>query len=229
MRIQKYLSKAGVCSRRHAEKDILKGLVKVNGRVVTELGTKIDPEIDTVEYKNKKIDPKGKLIYIALNKPVGYVASCHDKYSKTILELINIKERVYPIGRLDKDSSGLLLLTNDGTSHNRFLHPSFGHEKEYDVRVAEPISDTDLRQMEKGIFIDSYKTKAAKTKRLETNRFLITLREGRNRQIRRMVKTLKNSVTNLERIKFVNVKLDGLKTGAWRYLSEKEQKLLLSI
>lgn len=229
MRLQKFLSNAGVCSRRQGEEYIKDGLVKVNGEVVTELGTKVDPDIDRVEFRGKLIQAKVNLIYIALNKPKGYVTSCRQEGDKIVLDLIDISERVYPIGRLDKDSTGLLLLTNDGRLHHGLSHPSFDHEKEYEVTVARPISDGALRKMEKGMPILGTKTRPAEIKRITAKRFRIVLKEGRNRQIRRMVRKVGNQVTSLKRIRVSNIRLGRLAKGAWRYLSEKEKKDLLKI
>ena len=139
MRLQKFLSRAGICSRRKGEEYIKAGWVKVNGEVVTELGIKVDPERDAVEVDKDAIRSDSKPTYIALNKPRGYVSSCHQQNEKIVLDLLDISERVYPIGRLDKDSTGLLLLTNDGRLHHRLSHPSFNHEKEYEVTVAKPL------------------------------------------------------------------------------------------
>ncbi len=229
MRLQKFLSNAGVCSRRQGEEYIKDGLVKVNGEVITELGTKVDPDIDRVEFRGKLIQAKVNLIYIALNKPKGYVTSCRQEGDKIVLDLIDISERVYPIGRLDKDSTGLLLLTNDGRLHHGLSHPSFDHEKEYEVTVARPISDGALRKMEKGMPILGTKTRPAEIKRITAKRFRIVLKEGRNRQIRRMVRKVGNQVTGLKRIRVSNIRLGRLAKGAWRYLSEKEKKDLLKI
>lgn len=229
MRLQKFLSNAGVCSRRQGEEYIKDGLVKVNGEVVTELGTKVDPDIDRVEFRGKLIQAKVNLIYIALNKPKGYVTSCRQEGDKIVLDLIDISERVYPIGRLDKDSTGLLLLTNDGRLHHGLSHPSFDHEKEYEVTVTRPISDGTLRKMEKGMPILGTKTRPAEIKRITAKRFRIVLKEGRNRQIRRMVRKVGNQVTSLKRIRVSNIRLGRLAKGAWRYLSEKEKKDLLKI
>ena len=135
MRLQKYLSAAGVCSRRKGEALIQEGRISVNGVVVSELGTKVDPDLDMVEADGKVIYLRQKLIYIALNKPRDYVTSCNQKGEKTVLDLVDVPERVYPVGRLDKDSTGLLLLTNDGSLHHRLSHPSFDHEKEYIVTL----------------------------------------------------------------------------------------------
>lgn len=227
IRLQKFLSMAGVCSRRRGEEYIKRGLVKVNGRVVTELGTKIDPEKDRVEFEGKLIEAKAQLLYIALNKPEGYVTTCDQAGEKIVLDLIDIPERVYPVGRLDKDSCGILLLTNDGRIHHRLSHPSFDHEKEYDVTVEKPISDVALKEMAKGLPIMGTKTRPAQIKRISQRRFLIVLKEGKNRQIRRMVKKMGNRVIGLKRIRFSNIRLGKLAKGAWRHLTEKEKKGLL--
>ena len=228
MRLQKYLSSAGFCSRRMGEKLILSGLVKVNGIVITALGTKIDPEKDIVEVDGNRIEAKDALIYIALNKPKGYVTTCRREKNKIVLDLVDVPQRIYPVGRLDKDSSGLLLLTNDGRLHNILSHPSFDHEKEYEVTLKLPIADEALNKMREGLFLMGSKTRPAKISRISPKRFNITLKEGRNRQIRRMVEKVKNSVLELKRIRISDVNnLKNLKEGTWRYLTEKEQKALL--
>jgi pseudouridine synthase len=228
MRLQKFLSEAGFCSRRHGEELIVAGLVKVNGLVVKELGTKIDPEKDIVEVGGNRIDAKNNLIYIALNKPRGYVTTCSRVRDKIVLDLIDIPERVYPIGRLDKDSGGLLLLTNDGRLHNILSHPSFDHEKEYDVLTARPIPDEALGKMAAGIHLLGSRTRTAQVKRIAPDQFRIVLKEGRNRQIRRMVEKVGNRVKRLIRIRISNVRLGSLKEGCWRYLTEKEKKKLVT-
>jgi len=226
MRLQKYLAHAGICSRRKAEEHILNGLVKVNHQIVTELGTKIDPEKDRVLFKDnsvilKQTTPK---IYIAVNKPEGFVTSCSQQKTKIILDLIDIDERVYPVGRLDKDSKGLVLLTNDGDLHNKLSHPSFNHEKEYVVTTLYPVSDEDLNAMAQGLEIDTVKTRKATVRRLSKNKFNIILKQGRNRQIRKMVGKIKNKVDRLKRIRMANITLGKLKEGEWRYLTPKEIK-----
>jgi len=227
MRLQKFLSIAGFCSRRKAEEYIKDGLVKVNGEVVSVLGTKIDPETDSVEVKGKLVEAKHDLIYIALNKPLCYVTSCSQKGDKIVLDLINIQDRVYPVGRLDKDSTGLLLLTNDGELHHRLSHPSFNHEKEYEVAVVKPISDGALRKMAKGMPMMGTKTRPADVKRSSSRVFYIVLKEGKNKQIRRMVRKMGNNVVRLKRIRISNIKLGNLTEGSWRYLTEKEKQELL--
>ncbi|NOX32707.1 MAG: rRNA pseudouridine synthase [Deltaproteobacteria bacterium] len=226
MRLQKYLAHAGVCSRRKAEKFILNGLVKVNSLVVKELGTKVIPGKDLVFFNNQPVilKPEALKVYIALNKPEGYVTSCSQQKTKIVLDLIDIDERVYPVGRLDKNSKGLLLLTNDGDLHNKLSHPSFNHEKEYIVTTTLPISDSALRNMAQGMVIDKEKTRKAKVKRLLKNKFKIVLKQGRNRQIRKMVDKLGNKVDILERIRMADISLGNLKKGKWRYLNPKEIK-----
>ncbi|MDI6687295.1 MAG: pseudouridine synthase [Desulfobacterales bacterium] len=227
MRLQKFLSIAGFCSRRHGEKHITDGEVKVNGKIVTELGTKIDPKKDRVEVKGKHIEVKQDLVYIALNKPRGYVTSCKQSGNKIVLDLLDISTRVYPVGRLDKDSTGLLLLTNDGRLHHRLSHPSFDHEKEYEVTVETPLTDMALLNMEQGLPIKGTKTRPAETKRISPKRFRIVLKEGKNRQIRRMVGKTGNNVARLKRIRIANIRLGKLAAGTWRYLTEKEKDALL--
>ena len=207
MRLQKFLSTAGFCSRRHGEELITSGRVKVNGIVVKELGTKIDPENDIVEVGGNRIEAKNDLIYIALNKPKGYVTTCSRERGKIVLDLVDIPARVYPIGRLDKDSSGLLLLTNDGRLHNILSHPSFDHEKEYEVVLSRPVADEALDKMASGIQLSEGRTRPAQIKRISSDKFRIVLKEGRNRQIRRMVEKVGNRVKELKRIRISNIKL----------------------
>lgn len=227
IRLQKFLSEAGICSRRKGEKYIKAGLVSVNHHVVTELGTKIDPKKDRVEFKGRRIEPEERLVYIALNKPKGFVTSCRQPGDKIVLDLVDIPERIFPIGRLDKDSTGLLILTNDGSLHHRLSHPSFDHEREYDVTVTEPIPDGALRTIAKGMPMMGSKTRPAKIERMSSRRFRIVLKEGKNRQIRRMVRKVDNRVARLKRIRMANIKLGKLAEGTWRFLSEKERKELL--
>jgi len=228
MRLQKFLSQAGVCSRRKGEEYIKAGFVRVNHTVITELGTKIDPVKDRVEFNGKVVTPANDLVYIALNKPKGYVTSCSQPGEKIVLDLIDIPHRIYPIGRLDKDSTGLLILTNDGDLHHRLLHPSFDHEKEYDVTVSSPITDGALENISRGLPMMGTKTRPAEITRLSSRRFRIVLKEGKNRQIRRMVRKVGNHVTRLKRLRVSNIKLKGLEEGIWRYLTEKEKKTLTS-
>jgi len=229
MRLQKFLSAAGVCSRRQGEVYIAEGLVKVNGVVVTELGTQIDPAQDRVEFQGKAVTISAPQVYIALNKPKDYVTSCKQERQKIVLDLIDLPQRIYPIGRLDKDSTGLILLTNDGELHHRLSHPSFNHEREYDVTTLAPIPTGALRKIEKGFLLKGSKTRPAKVKIISPKRFRIVLQEGRNRQIRRMVQKVGSEVEELRRIRVANVKLGRLKEGAWRHLTEKEIRELQAV
>ncbi len=228
MRLQKFLSAAGVCSRRKAEDLIRQGRVRLNGQVVVELGAKTDPRTDRVSVDGQAVRPTQRLIYIALNKPLGYVCSCRHAGKKIVLELVNVPERVYPVGRLDKESTGLLLLTNDGRLHLKLSHPSFDHEKEYDVVVERPISDGALRRMAEGMPILNTLTRPASVHRIDERRFRIVLKEGRNRQIRRMVSRLGNEVVRLQRIRVAHIRLGRLPEGKWRYLTDSEVQALLS-
>jgi pseudouridine synthase len=227
MRLQKFLSSAGFCSRRKGEEYISDGLVKVNGRIVTQLGTKIDPQNDRIEVNQTIVKAGQEKVYIALNKPREYVTSCDHTGEKIVLDLVDIPERIYPVGRLDKDSTGLLLFTNDGRLHHRLSHPSFDHEKEYEVTVAGHITDGALKSLEKGVPMMGTKTRPAKVKRLSSKQFRIVLKEGRNRQIRRMVRKVGSRVTGLKRIRISSIKLGKLSEGSWRYLGEKEKQGLL--
>jgi pseudouridine synthase len=227
IRLQKWLSDAGVCSRRKGEAYILAGRVRVNGQVVTALGSRIDPQKDRVEVDGRPVDPAQGKIYVALNKPRGFVTSCSHPGQKIVLDLIDLPQRVYPVGRLDKDSSGLLLLTNDGRLHHRLSHPSFDHEKEYEVEVQTPITDDALRKLAQGVILMGRKTRPARVQRLTGRRFRIVLQEGRNRQIRRMVSSVGHEVSLLQRIRISQIRLGRLPEGSWRHLTAAEKKGLL--
>lgn len=228
VRLQKYLSLSGVCSRRAGETLIREGRVSVNGKVVTEMGFKLDPLQDKVSCDGKPVKTDPLPLYIALNKPLGYVCSCSQRKAKIVLDLLSgLPGRVYPIGRLDKDSTGLLLLTNDGRLHHHLSHPSFDHEKEYEIQTMRPILDKALSQMAAGVPLDGVMTRPAQVTRLSHNGFRIILKEGRNRQIRRMVECVGNEVFSLKRVRIANITLGRLKEGAFRHLTEREKKDLL--
>jgi pseudouridine synthase len=228
MRLQKFLSAAGVCSRRKGEEYITAGRVAVNGSTVAELGTRIDPATDLVQVDGKPVESSQPHVYIALHKPQGYVTSCSHPGEKIVIDLVDIPQRVYPIGRLDKDSTGLLLLTNDGSLHHRLSHPSFDHEKEYEVTTVQKIADGALRKLAEGLPLMGTKTRPAKVRRLSEKKFRIVLKEGRNRQIRRMVRKVGGQVARLKRIRVGNVKLWRLAPGSWRYLTQAETLHLLT-
>jgi pseudouridine synthase len=228
VRLQKFLAEAGVCSRRSGEDLIRAGRVSVNGETVTVLGAKIDAENDRVRVDGQLIGSVKKLVYIVLNKPRGYVTSCRHPGKKIVLDLVDVAERIYPVGRLDKDSTGLLILTNDGRLHLKLSHPSFDHEKEYEVVVERPIPDGALRRMAAGVPILNTRTRPAVVTRMGEQAFRIILKEGRNRQIRRMVERLGNEVVALKRVRMGAVRLGGLTEGEWRHLSAEEVAQLLN-
>ncbi len=230
-RLQKYIARCGITSRRKAEELILQGYVKVNGLIVNELGSKIDPEQDIVEVNNKKINEKQEHIYIKLYKPEGYVTTVNDQFNrKTVLDLIDIKERIYPIGRLDYNTSGLLLLTDDGELANKLLHPKYHIYKTYEAVVKGIINEDSINKLRTGVFIEDYKTAPAKVKILNINRkdsiVQISIYEGKNRQVRKMFDSIGHPVIKLKRISFGDINLSELKTGQWKYLTNDEIKYL---
>lgn len=238
-RLQKYMARCGVASRRKCEEIILSGKVKVNNKLVNELGVKINSEIDIVSYEGKIIKPEEKKLYIMLNKPEGYITSVKDeKGRKTILDLVKVDERIYPIGRLDYDSSGLILLTNDGDIYNKIIHPRVKIGKKYIVLCKGEFSKEELIRFENGIDIGGYVTAKSKIeildKEKEKNNSIntlveITIHEGKNRQIRRMCEALGHPVISLKRISIGDLKLGYLKKGEWRNLTENELKYLNSL
>jgi len=167
-----------------------------------------------------------RVVYIALNKPKGYVTSCEQPGEKLVTDLVNVPERIYPIGRLDKDSTGLLLLTNDGPLHHRLSHPSFDHEKEYVVTLAAPVSDSALHKMAEGMLLSGKRTRPAEIHRISLRRFRIILKEGKNRQIRRMVRKVGQEVLGLQRIRIAGIRLGKLDSGKWRFLDPDEIEAL---
>jgi 23S rRNA pseudouridine2605 synthase/23S rRNA pseudouridine2604 synthase len=227
VRLQKYLADAGVCSRRKGETYIRAGRVSVNGRVVTELGVKVDPDADRVAFDGQPVRPEKKKIYIALNKPEGYVTSCRQPGRHLVVDLIDLPQRLFPVGRLDADSCGLLLMTNDGRIHHRLAHPSFDHEKHYLVTVNPPIANAALAKLASGVLLDGHRTRKAEVVRLDARRFRIVLKEGRNRQIRRMVAKVGHKAVKLERVQMANIRLGRLSSGRWRHLSSTEVATLL--
>ena len=228
MRVHKFLSAAGFTSRRKAEVLIRQGRVAVNEKIIEDLGRQIDPQVDEVRVDGILVKLEAQWIYVMLNKPAGYVTSCSHAGQTIVLELVDLPQRIYPVGRLDKQSTGLLLMTNDGRLHHRLSHPSFDHEKEYIVTVSQPIASKDLRRMAKGVYLDGSLTRPAVVRRLNSRRFSIVLKEGRNRQIRRMVAQVNNQVLQLHRVRIGSLRLGRLAPGHWRLLSKRERERLLS-
>lgn len=224
VRLNKYLSQQGICSRREADRFIEQGLILVNGEVVKELGVKVDDEKDEVVLDDQLIKRQEKLIYIALNKPKGFVTSVKPTRfePKVVLDLIDISDRVYPVGRLDKDTTGLLILTNDGTLTFKLTHPSSESEKEYEVVVKGEVNPGQIKKLRDGVKLWGKKTKSTKVKQMGKNKMLITLTEGKNRQIRRICQKVGLPVIELKRVRIKKLSLGRLKLGKWRFLTEGE-------
>ena len=234
VRLQKFLANQGVCSRRKAEEYIGQGLVKVNGVVVTELGTKINPETDEVIFKGRKIGKNDKKVYILLNKPIGYVTTTKDQFGRdTVLDLIKVEEKVLPVGRLDMYTSGALILTNDGEFIYKVTHPKYEIEKTYNVTLKGAITKEEISKLEDGVEIENYISGKAKVKILkidkekDISRIEITIHEGKNREVRKMCAAIGRKVLALHRSKIQNINVKDLKLGEWRYLNNKEVSKLL--
>lgn len=219
-RINKYISETGYCSRREADKLVASGVVTVNG-MVAEMGTKVGLE-DLVLVNGKPLKKTVNNVYIAFNKPVGVTCVTDPKDPTNIIDFINHKERIFPIGRLDKASEGLIFLTNDGDIVNKILRAENNHEKEYIVTVNKAIKDDFPKLMSKGVKILGTITKPCKVEKIGKRIFRITLTQGLNRQIRRMCAVFGYDVVKLKRVRIMNVELKGIETGKWRYLTDKE-------
>lgn len=224
IRLNKYLAEQGVVSRREADRLIADGFVAVNGKTVNELGTKIDPGKDKVAVRGKAVKPREKLIYILLNKPAGYITSAQRNVfeKQIVLDLIPFKERLYPVGRLDKDTTGLLLLTNDGDLTFRLTHPSSDCEKEYIATVDAAITPGMIARFEKGMVLDGEKTRPTTVKKLNAYQMRVILMEGKKRQIRRMCRKVGLTVLKLKRVRIKKLTLGDLPEGKWRPLTLAE-------
>lgn len=226
MRLNKYISETGVCSRREADKWIEAGRVTLNG-IRAGLGLQV-AENDEVRVDGELIGAKQKQIYIALNKPVGITCTTEAHIKDNIIELIGHSERIFPIGRLDKDSEGLILLTNNGDIVNDILRSENEHEKEYLVSVNRPITDLALRMLAGGVKIMGELTKPCKVTRVDRESFRMILTQGLNRQIRRMCSALGYRVQSLKRVRIMHIELGSLRAGEWRYLSQSEAAPLIA-
>ena len=224
IRLNKFISESGFCSRREADKFIEAGRVTVNGKKAV-MGTKVRENAD-VRVDGKPIKKVSDLVYIALNKPVGITCTTEKKVKGNIVDFVNHKKRIFPIGRLDKDSQGLILLTNDGDIVNKILRAGNNHEKEYIVTVDKNITDNFIKGMSSGVRILGTVTKECFVEKISNRVFRIILTQGMNRQIRRMCEALGYNVTKLNRIRIMNIKLDNIPMGKWRDLTPKELKEL---
>ena len=233
-RLQKYMASCGVASRRKCEELILNGRVTVNGDIITELGTKVIPNKDIVKFDGKLISKEENKVYIILNKPEGYITSLKDeKGRKTILDLVNIKERIFPIGRLDYDSSGLLLLTNDGEIYNKIIHPRVKLDKKYIAVVNGRFTEKEMENFKNGVDIGGYITATSNIREISFENNLstveITIHEGKNRQIRKMCSSFNHNVISLKRVAIGKIKLGYLKKGEFRNLTKEELDYINSL
>ena len=236
IRLQKLISTAGVASRRTAETLIREGRVSVNGEIVRTLGSKADPQIDDIRVDGRRLRFDARQRYILLNKPKGYVTTRRDPEGRrTVMDLLRgVREYVYPVGRLDYDSEGLLLLTSDGDLAARLMHPRHGVERVYESIVAGDPDESALDQLRRGLYLDGQRTAPAQVRRLgavgrgrnQTTKLLITIHEGRNRQVRRMCSAIGHPVRHLSRVRMGPLRLGDLKPGEWRDLLPAEVEKL---
>jgi len=232
IRLNKFLSQAGIASRREADRLITEGRIKINSQVIQELGYKIDDQKDRIEIDGREVRQEQTPIYLMLNKPKGYLATLKDTFGRpTVMNLLsNLKKRVFPVGRLDYDSEGLLLFTNDGELTYRLTHPRYNVKKTYLVKVKGKPDSAKLTKLKKGVFLDGKKTAPAKVTLLESNprRSLlrVEIHEGRKREVRRMFEFIGYRVFKLVRVDFAGLKIGKLKSGTWRFLRQQEIKKL---
>ncbi len=231
MRLNKYLSQAGVCSRRKADELIKQGKVKLNGKIVTDMGVQVKENNDDVRVDNKRVKLPSNFSYYMLNKPKGFVCSVKDDLDRrTVMDLVTAKERVYPVGRLDYDTEGLLLFTNDGDIANKLMHPSYEIAKTYIANVAGKVSGDEMKKLANGIELDGEMTKPAQVQLLEfdgkLSRMKLTIHEGRNRQVRRMFEAISKEVMYLKRVGLGDLRLGGMSRAEFRRLREDEVKYI---
>jgi pseudouridine synthase len=233
VRLNKYIARAGVTSRRKADILIEQGKVQVNGKVVTKLGTKVSPGEDRVEVDGLTVKPEIKH-YLILNKPPGYLVTLDDPFNRPTIKTLlpNLGVRLFPVGRLDLESEGLLLLTNDGKLAHHLMHPRYNIKKVYTVRIKKQIQNRDLKTLSKGVYLDNQKISPDKVTliKLDSDFSLlkVEIHEGKKREIRRMFQSVGYQVVSLKRIQFDGLKLGKLERGKWRYLTPKEIKKLNS-
>lgn len=236
VRLQKYMADCGIASRRKCEEYILKGLVKVNGIIITELGTKIIPTKDNIEYCGKKVDkPNSKKVYVLLNKPIGYVTTVKEQFNRpTVMDLVkNINVRLVPVGRLDMYTSGAIILTNDGDFVYKITHPKYEIEKTYIATVRGKVLPEEIEKLKAGVKIDDYISGKAKVKIIKNDieknetRLEIIIHEGKNREVRKMCESIGKKVLALHRTKIGNIAVKNLEIGKYRLLTNNEMKNLL--
>ncbi len=229
IRLQKFMADKGIASRRKCEEFIKGGMVKVNGEVITEMGIKIDPENDVIEVDGEKLKTEeDKYVYYALNKPIGYVSAAQQTANEKniVTDLVPKEPRVFPVGRLDKDTTGLIILTNDGRLTFELTHPSQEHEKEYEVEVNPDIAEGALEKLRQGVPILGQKTLPTEIKRISKNQFKIVLKEGKNRHIRRICRKVGFEVVKLKRIRIGQFQLKNIPLGEYIVLKSNEVEKL---
>ncbi len=232
MRLNKFLSNSGIASRRKCDTLIKEGKVSVNGKVVTEMGVSINERRDKIIVEGKEVKLPSSFVYVKLNKPKGYACTANDeKGRKTIYQLVKCEERLFSVGRLDYDTEGLILLTNDGDFANKIMHPSYNIEKEYRVNVEGEIKESELAVLRAGVVVDGERMPEAKVKWLGyesgVTKLSVVIDEGQNRQIRRMFEAIGRSIKLLKRVRIGEVRLGGLKRGDYRDLTESELNSLV--
>jgi len=228
VRINRYLAQCGVASRRHAEDLIRQGRVRINGEVVAGLGARVRPGVDVVEVDGRVVVPEDERVVVLLNKPRGVVTTAQDDRGRpTVVELVDLPQRLFPVGRLDIDTEGALLLTNDGDLAFRLAHPRFGVEKVYHAVLDRPISAEDLEHLQRGVMIDSGMTSPCRARTLgDPRRVEVVLHEGKKRQVRKMFRALGYQVVELRRVAIGPIELGSLPPGKWRLLSAEEIRAL---
>jgi len=231
IRLNKYLANSGIASRRKADVMIQEGRVRVNGKIVTDLGVKIDPSRDKIFVNDKQVALLDESVYIVFNKPKDCISTSSDERGRTtVMDYIRIKERVYPIGRLDRNTTGILLLTNDGEFANRLMHPKFEVKKAYKVTLDKPLTRDDAGKLSNGIRLSDGMTEPAEVNLIPggKNKVVgIVIHEGRNRQVHRMFEALGYEIHKLDRVAYGDITYEGLPRGRWRYLTTGEIKTLM--
>ncbi len=230
LRLNRYLAMAGIASRRACEDLIRQGLVEVNGKPVHLLSTEIDPEKDRITFDGRPVKVESKHLYILLHKPLNYITTADDEKGRdSVLDLINIAERVFPVGRLDYDTTGLLLVTNDGELAHRLMHPKYGVDKTYLAELNAKITDEQMAKLRKGIRLSDGLTAPCKAVKIGKELVEITIHEGRNKQVKRMFRKLGFKVRALHRVRYGPISLGKLKYGQWRHLKPFETEALKQI
>ncbi|MGB2869165.1 MAG: pseudouridine synthase [Bacteroidota bacterium] len=230
VRLNKFLAMAGVGSRRSNDELILSGAVKINGRVIQELGVRVNPLTDIITVHGKRVHQAEKNVYVLLNKPKDAITTVRDEKGRTtVMDYVKLRERVFPVGRLDRNTTGVLILTNDGELANAMMHPKFEIEKFYRVALDKPCSDLDLRKLKQGVRLEDGPAKAQEAEIIrgtKRTKVLLAIQEGRNREVRRMFEALGYKPKQLDRVSFAGITPLGLPRGKWRFLTNDEVRHL---